>query len=133
MSRKDFKTFKPVSRELIFDIDMDDYSPVRFKTTLSCPLIPSHYSNTQIRHCCEGANICPKCWKFMNNAMMVLRDILKDEFGFKHILFVYSGRRGIHIWVCDSRARQLTDSQRKAIVDYLSFSSINSTMSFSLE
>ena len=30
MSRKDFKTFKPVSRELIFDIDMDDYSPVSF-------------------------------------------------------------------------------------------------------
>lgn len=28
MSRKDFKTFKPIARELIIDIDMDDYSPV---------------------------------------------------------------------------------------------------------
>lgn len=69
----------------------------------------------------------------MNNAMVVLRDILQNEFGFKHILFVYSGRRGIHIWVCDKRARQLTDAQRKAIVDYLSFTSTNNEVSYSLE
>ena len=87
---------------------------------------------TQIRHCCEGASICPKCWKFMTNAMMVLKDVLENEFGFKHILFVYSGRRGVHIWVCDRRARRLTDSQRKAIVDYLSFSSISNAMDYSL-
>jgi singapore isolate B (sub-type 7) whole genome shotgun sequence assembly, scaffold_3 len=86
----------------------------------------------QIRHCCEGASICPKCWKFMTNAMVVLKDVLTNEFGFKHILFVYSGRRGVHIWVCDHRARRLTDSQRKAIVDYLSFSSISNTMDYSL-
>ena len=68
----------------------------------------------------------------MNNAMVVLKKILSEEFGFKHILFVYSGRRGVHIWVCDKRARLLTDDQRKAIVNYLSFSKIFYKLYYSL-
>ncbi|OLY84296.1 DNA primase small subunit [Smittium mucronatum] len=35
-------------------------------------------------------------------------------------MYVYSGRRGVHIWVCDERARSLTDIGRKAIVGYMS-------------
>lgn len=112
MSHKGESGFFPERRELVFDIDMDDYSPVR--------------------NCCQGANICPKCWGFMNNAMVVLNKILREEFGFKHILFVYSGRRGVHIWVCDRRARALTDAQRHAIVDYISFSQISTSMNYSL-
>ncbi len=34
-------------------------------------------------------------------------------------MYVFSGGRGLHIWVCDRRARELKDSVRKAIVDYL--------------
>lgn len=68
----------------------------------------------------------------MSNAMNVLKYILTEEFGFKHILFVYSGRRGIHIWVSDESARSLTDDQRKSIVDYLSFSRTSRTLDYSL-
>lgn len=49
----------------------------------------------------------------------MLHDALTDQFGFKHLLWVYSGRRGIHCWVSDKEAMELTDDSRKAIVGWL--------------
>ncbi|KAK8811343.1 hypothetical protein WA158_003077 [Blastocystis sp. Blastoise] len=92
--------FEPIERELIFDIDLTDYD--------------------EVRTCCKEGNICLKCWKFCVVAVHILERILKEEFGFKHILCIYSGRRGIHMWVCDKRARQLTDRERKCILNYIS-------------
>eukprot|EP01130_Rhizamoeba_saxonica_P004111 TRINITY_DN1693_c0_g1_i3.p1 TRINITY_DN1693_c0_g1~~TRINITY_DN1693_c0_g1_i3.p1 ORF type:complete len:277 (-),score=36.83 TRINITY_DN1693_c0_g1_i3:29-859(-) len=68
-------------------------------------------------------------------AAQVLDDILRTEFGFEHILYVFSGRRGIHAWICDERARKLSAYERKCIGEFLGVVSETTGQSnkFSLE
>jgi DNA primase small subunit len=56
----------------------------------------------------------------MSAAIRVLDTTLRHDFGFKHIMWVFSGRRGVHCWVCDPRSRRLSHDQRASIVDFLS-------------
>ncbi|KZT25632.1 prim-pol domain-containing protein [Neolentinus lepideus HHB14362 ss-1] len=91
--------FTPLQRELVFDIDMTDYD--------------------SIRTCCSDAGICKRCWAFITAAVKVMDSAIRDQFGYKHLLWVYSGRRGIHLWISDKEAMELTDDQRKAIVSWI--------------
>ena len=77
-----------------------------------------------VRTCCSGAGICKKCWTFISAAVKVLDRAIRNEFGYEQLLWVYSGRRGIHLWVSDKEAMELTDPQRKAVVGWLSVAQI---------
>jgi DNA primase small subunit len=84
--------FETRERELVFDIDMTDYD--------------------SIRTCCTGANICLKCWPYMTMAVKTVQRALTEDFGFQSIVWIYSGRRGVHCWVCDPSARALSNEER---------------------
>lgn len=98
-SLKSSSKFRPVAKELVFDIDLTDYD--------------------EIRTCCTGANICNKCWQWSTMAIKVVDAALREDFGFKHIIWIYSGRRGVHAWISDKRARDMDDNKRKALAGYL--------------
>jgi len=93
------EAYKPIERELVFAIDMDDYD--------------------EIRTCCLGAKLCTKCWTFMKAGIKTIDRAMREDFGFKHLVFVYSGRRGVHCWVSDKAARRLSNEQRSAVADYM--------------
>jgi DNA primase small subunit len=72
-----------------------------------------------IRTCCSDASVCKRCWAFITAAVRVLDNAIREQFGYKYLLWVYSGRRGIHCWVSDREAMELTDEQRRAMVGWL--------------
>ena len=77
------------------------------------------------RPCHAGATVCKKCWQYMTCAVKVCESALREDFGFEHIVWIYSGRRGVHCWVCDETARELTNDARLAIIKYFSVVSGN--------
>jgi DNA primase small subunit len=91
--------YEPLEKEFVIDIDMNDYD--------------------NVRTCCSGAVVCPRCWKFLVVACKSVEFALKNSFGFKLSLWVYSGRRGIHCWVSDFTAKKLNDYRRKSLIDFL--------------
>lgn len=108
---KDNKSLPPgklqtVERELVFDIDLTDYDSVR-------------------RCGCEGAKICGKCWTYMGMAVEVMEAGLREDFGFEHVAWFYSGRRGVHCWVCDDGARKLSNDARSAVAAYFEVSAMS--------
>lgn len=69
--------------------------------------------------CVSSAHAGLNCWHKQRRHFFNVCNI-PDDFGFQHLLWVYSGRRGVHCWVCDEAARKLSVAARSAIAEYLS-------------
>ena len=89
----------PLEKEFVLDIDMTDYD--------------------KVRNCCKGSKVCNNCFNLIKVAVRVLDDILRKDFAFKNILWVFSGRRGVHCWIGDKKARKYEDRMRSNVVSYL--------------
>ncbi|EGG21034.1 DNA polymerase alpha primase subunit [Cavenderia fasciculata] len=97
-----FMDYRPVCRELVFDIDSNDYD--------------------EVRTCCKGNTLCPKCWRLLAAAIRMLQVGLRDSFGFEHFMPIFSGGRGVHLWVCDPNAMMMTEDMRRAVLGYFRLS-----------
>lgn len=99
-----------VSKPLVFDWDMDKMKRATWNT---------HNNNNKCM--CGEKQVCSYCWTaFAEPARAALLRTLRHWMGYKHVVCVYSGRRGFHTWVLDKGTRALTRSQRKSILDKLS-------------
>lgn len=92
-------------RELVFDVDANDYN-----TTRKCG--------------CDNT-VCNQCWILMEAAIKVIQSNLELDFGYENIQFFYSGRRGIHCWVRDARARVLNNEERSAVLKYITIKNLD--------
>ncbi|OSX71470.1 hypothetical protein BU14_0530s0010, partial [Porphyra umbilicalis] len=92
----------PVEKELVFDIDMTDYQDVM-----------------GVLKGGDAATETDLNWAYMATAVRVIDEALGADFGFRHRLWVYSGRRGVHCWVGDARARRLSNEARGAVAEFL--------------
>ena len=98
-------------REFIFDIDIDEYDAYN-----------EDGKYVGVRTCgCKGDVFCKDCWSLVQEAMVFIDKTMKEDFGFKEIMWFYSGRRGVHAWILDKITRDFDQPQRLAILDYLTF------------
>jgi DNA primase small subunit len=58
--------FRAVERELVLDVDMDDYN--------------------SIRTCCSEKKVCRRCWRFIAVAVQVLDSVLRGALFFTLLL-----------------------------------------------
>lgn len=89
--------FSRLEKDLGFDIDINDYDPVRY--------------------CCRDKNYCRSCWiPLMGTSVKLITKFMERSFGPKKLLWVYSGRRGMHCWVVDEKSRKYSSIMRVNIV-----------------
>ena len=91
----------PEFKEFVVDIDLSDYD--------------------DIRTCCDGKTACSKCWIFIRAATKAITLIMDEAFDYSKILWIYSGRRGVHGWFYDDDIHLLPRIQREAMMKAINF------------
>lgn len=90
---------EPRQRELVFDVDVNDYTLYGIDP--------------------NDIEACDNAWPIVAFGLRVVKYLLHNHFGFRNMLLVYSGRRGAHLTVYDARACELTDEARATIVAFI--------------
>jgi len=119
-----------IKADLMFDIDADHYSGCSdiVSICLSC----GNVYKEDVKECpnCRSKNISKipqlpiECLKRAWGDVLILVDILENEFGAKKISVSFSGNRGFHVRVEDDHLTVLDRDSRREIVDYITLSNI---------
>jgi DNA primase catalytic subunit len=100
------KNFKAGFRELVFDLDLTDYESAGLLITGCTNPLDARYASG---------------WRIAEFGARVVQRIIKEKFGFEHMCFFFSGRRGWHLHVADFRASVMGRSGRLAIANFFNF------------
>lgn len=95
----------PLQKYLVFDCDIQD--------------VNDKHPHAYVRRCaCKGAaRVCAEgCWFYMRVAIKCLTYVLKQVIGCRTVVPVYSGRRGVHIWVLEEQFISKSEEERAGIV-----------------
>lgn len=91
----------------------------RGEVVLDIDLAYPAYDRTKVCECGQQRKACSKCWAtFMVPAQQVMNALMR-RLGMKRWFVVFSGRRGLHYWLCDDQVLQMTKEQRKLFVETL--------------
>lgn len=113
--------------ELAFDIDADHLkTPCRkkhdFKVCETCMLAYP----IEAERCPECGSslekvewVCDKCLESAKAEALKLLEILEGDLGFEKIRMAFSGNRGYHLIVSDKQVLELSQQERKEIIDYI--------------
>jgi len=113
--------------ELIFDIDADKYPDCGHSITIclksavitnegKCPTGEEPINYSYVPWEC-----IVRAWE----SVLMLRDILREEFGLTRIEIYFSGNRGFHVRVLDEAVLTLSRDQRRLLVDYVTCSNLD--------
>jgi len=92
-----------VARDLVFDLDVNAYDDAASGGPRRCE--------------CRGhPRLCAKCWRLLVVSARLLDLALRFQFGFAPPLWVFSGRRGLHAWVCAPDTARLSGEARVALL-----------------
>lgn len=100
-------------RELTFDIDLTDYDEFRRRCCADSDASGGGGSRGTGKKCCR------RCWPLAVAAATFLEALLRDALGVRQLVWFYSGRRGLHCWVCDERCARLPTASRGALVEFI--------------
>ena len=71
------------------------------------------------RHCKCASTVCALCWPLLQFAMIVIDAMCDRILGVSNYFFVYSGRRGIHLWLNDAEFLSLNKEARNGFLRVL--------------
>ena len=90
-----------VMREFILDIDINDYSDLRFCS-------------------CIGSDLCKACWGFLVFAVKIVSHIITRSLGTSEFQWFFSGRRGVHCWIKSPDIVRFSSRNRVYLANFFS-------------